>query len=100
MWTAAFWHTLENSRDRKQINLNHYNDSIDGINSGAADYVVTGCGTGEGAMLACNSFPGVICGHVEDALDGAVPPQSPFLTAALELKKTGEAQEFTYGTEA
>lgn len=39
------------------------------LNSKAADYVVTGCGTGEGAMLACNSFPGVICGHVEDALD-------------------------------
>lgn len=39
------------------------------LNGGAADYVVTGCGTGEGAMLACNSFPGVICGHVEDALD-------------------------------
>lgn len=39
------------------------------LNSGAADYVVTGCGTGEGAMLACNSFPGVICGHVEDPLD-------------------------------
>ena len=29
------------------------------LNSGAADYVITGCGTGEGAMLACNSFPGV-----------------------------------------
>lgn len=39
------------------------------LNSGAADYVITGCGTGEGVMLACNSFPGVICGHVEDALD-------------------------------
>lgn len=39
------------------------------LNSGAADYVITGCGAGEGAMLACNSFPGVICGHVEDALD-------------------------------
>ena len=39
------------------------------LNSGAADYVVTGCGTGEGAMLAMNSFPGVICGHVEDAVD-------------------------------
>lgn len=39
------------------------------LNSKAADYVITGCGTGEGAMLACNSFPGVICGHVEDALD-------------------------------
>ena len=37
--------------------------------SGAADYVVTGCGTGEGAMLAMNSFPGVICGHVEDPVD-------------------------------
>ena len=35
------------------------------LNSGAADYVITGCGTGEGAMLALNSFPGVICGHVE-----------------------------------
>lgn len=39
------------------------------LNSGAADYVITGCGTGEGAMLVCNSFPGVICGHVEDPLD-------------------------------
>ncbi len=39
------------------------------LNSGAVDYVITGCGTGEGAMLACNSFPGVICGHVEDPLD-------------------------------
>ncbi len=39
------------------------------LNSGAADFVVTGCGTGEGAMLALNSFPGVICGHVENPLD-------------------------------
>jgi ribose 5-phosphate isomerase RpiB len=39
------------------------------LNSGAADYVITGCGTGEGAMLALNSFPVVICGHVEDPLD-------------------------------
>ena len=39
------------------------------LNSGAADYVITGCGTGEGAMLALNSFPGVICGHVADPLD-------------------------------
>ncbi len=39
------------------------------LNGKMADYVITGCGTGEGAMLACNSFPGVICGHVEDALD-------------------------------
>lgn len=40
------------------------------LNSGAADYVVTGCGTGEGAMLACNAFPGVLCGHLVDPSDG------------------------------
>lgn len=39
------------------------------LNSGAADLVITGCGTGEGAMLACNSFPGVLCGHVVDPTD-------------------------------
>lgn len=39
------------------------------LNSGAADFIVTGCGTGEGAMLALNSFPGVLCGHVVDPSD-------------------------------
>lgn len=39
------------------------------LNTGAADFVVTGCGTGEGAMLACNSFPGVLCGYVKDPAD-------------------------------
>ena len=35
----------------------------------AVDFVVTGCGTGQGAMLACNSFPNVLCGHVTNGLD-------------------------------
>ena len=39
------------------------------LNSGAADFVVTGCGTGSGAMLACNSFPNVICGLIVDPSD-------------------------------
>ena len=26
----------------------------------AVDFVVTGCGTGQGAMLACNSFPNLL----------------------------------------
>lgn len=39
------------------------------LNSKAVDFVITGCGTGEGAMLALNSFPGVLCGHVQDPLD-------------------------------
>lgn len=39
------------------------------LNSKAVDFVITGRGTGEGAMLALNSFPGVLCGHVQDPLD-------------------------------
>lgn len=39
------------------------------INSKAADFVVTGCGTGEGAMLACNAFPKVNCGLIIDPSD-------------------------------
>ncbi len=50
------------------------------LNSGAADYVITGCGTGEGAMLALNSFPGVICGHVEDPVDATPSPTSTTAT--------------------
>lgn len=39
------------------------------LNSGAADFVITGCGTGMGALLACNAFPGVMCGRANDPLD-------------------------------
>lgn len=39
------------------------------LTTGAVDFVITGCGTGQGAMLACNSFPNVICGHVTNGLD-------------------------------
>ena len=53
--------------------VHHYgmNGLLTGIllNSGAADFVVTGCGTGMGSMLACNSMPGVFCGLVIDPTD-------------------------------
>jgi ribose 5-phosphate isomerase RpiB len=39
------------------------------LNSEAVDFVITGCGTGAGAMLALNSFPGVVCGHAQDPVD-------------------------------
>lgn len=39
------------------------------LNSKAADFVVTGCGTGMGSMLACNTMPGVFCGLVIDPTD-------------------------------
>jgi ribose 5-phosphate isomerase RpiB len=39
------------------------------LNSKAADFVVTGCGTGMGSMLACNAMPGVLCGLIADPTD-------------------------------
>lgn len=42
------------------------------ITTKAVDFVVTGCGTGQGAMLACNSFPNVLCGHITDATDAYI----------------------------
>ncbi len=39
------------------------------LNSGAADFVITGCGTGMGSMLAANAMPGVFCGLVIDPTD-------------------------------
>jgi ribose 5-phosphate isomerase RpiB len=39
------------------------------LNSKAADFVVSGCGTGQGALLALNSFPGVFAGLIIDPTD-------------------------------
>ena len=37
--------------------------------SGAVDFIVTGCSSGQGMMLACNSFPGVLCGYAPTPVD-------------------------------
>lgn len=37
--------------------------------SGAVDFVVTGCSSGQGMMLACNSMLGVLCGLAVRAQD-------------------------------
>lgn len=37
--------------------------------SGAVDFVVTGCSSGQGMMLCCNSLPGVLCGYVPTPQD-------------------------------
>lgn len=39
------------------------------LESNAVDFVVTGCSSGQGMMLACNSLPGVLCGYVENVTD-------------------------------
>lgn len=40
------------------------------LNSGAADFVVGGCGTGQGFLNSAMQYPGVFCGLIADPLDG------------------------------
>lgn len=39
------------------------------LSSHAVDFVVSGCSSGQGMMLAANSLPGVLCGYVENPSD-------------------------------
>ena len=39
------------------------------LSSGTVDFVVTGCSSGQGMMLACNSMPGVLCGYAPTPKD-------------------------------
>lgn len=39
------------------------------LNTGACDFVISGCGTGQGFLNAVLQFPGVSCGLVVDPLD-------------------------------
>jgi len=58
----------------------------------AVDFIVTGCSSGQGMMLACNSMPGVICGY-------APTPKDAYLFAQIN---NGNAislplgEEYTY----
>ena len=39
------------------------------LESKAIDFIVTGCSSGQGMMLACNSMPGVLCGYIPSPQD-------------------------------
>lgn len=39
------------------------------LNSKAVDFVVTGCGTGQGALMSLNAYPGVVCGYCMEPTD-------------------------------
>lgn len=59
-------------RDEEDIPLTYVQNGLLAailLNSKVVDFVVTGCGTGEGAMIALNSFPGVTCGLAVDPTD-------------------------------
>ena len=40
------------------------------LNAGRVDFVVGGCGTGQGFLNAVLQYPRVVCGHIVTALDG------------------------------
>ena len=65
------------------------------INTKAADFIITGCGTGEGAMLALNSFPNVLCGHIVDPTDAYLFSQ----INAGNAVAIGYAKGFGWGSE-
>ncbi|GLS90172.1 hypothetical protein GCM10007916_12390 [Psychromonas marina] len=39
------------------------------VNAKAVDFVVAGCGTGQGAMMSLNIHPGIVCGYCLDPSD-------------------------------
>ncbi|MDD8048132.1 MAG: RpiB/LacA/LacB family sugar-phosphate isomerase [Thomasclavelia sp.] len=39
------------------------------LSSKAVDFIITGCSSGQGMMLACNNMPGVICGYTPTPQD-------------------------------
>ena len=39
------------------------------LESKAVDFIITGCSSGQGMMLACNSLPGIMCGYIENPSD-------------------------------
>lgn len=57
------------------------------LESRAVAFVVTGCSSGQGMMLACNSLPGVMCGYVPT-------PQDAFLFGRIN---GGNAASFPLG---
>ena len=59
------------------------------IDENRVDFVVTGCSSGQGMMLACNSMPGVLCGYVPS-------PRDAFLFAQIN---NGNAVSLPLGEE-
>ena len=101
-------HTKMYAKDSEVINYGCFSDDAEKysyieialligmlINEKKVDFVVTGCSSGQGMMLACNSMPGVLCGY-------APTPKDAYLFAQIN---NGNAislplgEEYTYSGE-
>lgn len=65
------------------------------LETGMADFVVTGCGTGQGAMISCNAFKNVVCGYASTPLDAYLFSQ---INAGNAIS-IPFAQQFGWGSE-
>lgn len=100
-----FKYTKKYAKEAKVINFGCFENETDKfsyldiavligilINNKIVDFVVTGCSSGQGMMLACNSMPGVLCGYTPT-------PKDAYLFAQIN---NGNAisiplgQEYTY----
>lgn len=77
-----FRYTKKYAKDSEVINYGCFSDDAENysyleialltgmlINDKTVDFVVTGCSSGQGMMLACNSIPGVLCGYTPTPMD-------------------------------
>ena len=100
LYTCAQAAVRRNRRDDEVVNYGVFADSPAAfsyveaavnvsllLSSGAADFIVTGCSSGQGMMLACNSLPSVLCGYVPT-------PQDAFLFGRIN---GGNAASFPLG---
>jgi len=71
----SYNHTVYNYGMYDKNNTNEINYTQIGIIASiliateAADFIVTGCGTGQGAMMSCNAFSNLTCGYVKSPID-------------------------------
>lgn len=97
-----FQYTKKYAKDSEVINFGCFQDDTEKysyleialligvlINDNIVDFVVTGCSSGQGMMLACNSLPGVLCGY-------APTPKDAYLFAQIN---NGNAISFPLGEE-
>ena len=61
---------MRTDNDRPVLNYIHLGiQAFVLLNTGAVDFVITGCGSGQGACMSLNSYPGVNCGYITGASD-------------------------------
>lgn len=103
-----FYYTKKYAKDSEVINFGCFSNEKEQysyieialligmlIDRKIVDFVVTGCSSGQGMMLACNAMPGVLCGY-------APTPRDAYLFAQINngnVVSLPLGEEYTYAGE-